>query len=111
MQKNTIISEKFITLARSVAKINPNIKSTKLQDFYKAFEKEFSIYAPSVQTELKQLLFDQAKTRIYFSECEKEIDIIIDAFIDKSDKNNILCKNNLKSLGEYKKRKLKELEK
>ena len=79
MQKNTIISEKFITLARSVAKINPNIKSTKLQDFYNAFE--------------------------------KEIDIIIDAFIDKSDKNNILCKNNLKSLGEYKKRKLKELEK
>ena len=107
----SVISEKFITLARSVAKINPNINLTKLHDFYKAFEKEFSIYAPLVKTELKQLLFDQAKTRIYFSECEQEMDIIIDAFIDKSDKNDILCKNNLKSLREYKKRKLKELEK
>lgn len=63
------------------------------------------------KVELKQLLFDQAKTRIYFSECEKEMDILVEAFIYKSDKNNILCKNNLKSLREYKKRKLKELEK
>lgn len=105
------INSKFSSLGKSVAKINPNLKIKELEEYFKVLQAEFIAQAPSVKKELKIALLEQARTRIYYSKSEKEINLVIKSYVQKSKDNNIFCEENLKKLSDYKKERMKFVKK
>ena len=74
------INSKFLSLGRSLARINPNFNMNNLDEYLKVLEGEFYTQAPKVKKELKESLLEQARTRIYYSKSKKEIELIIDEY-------------------------------